>query len=144
MWKAWAGVAAPELDQAVKCFGWRMGERFVEEKFDLTDFAGIAEPGIIIWEYVRTIIASHVVKPAGASLGQDHRARFADDRQIGRAGIPAGAKNVSIGREERVKRNNHGGPSLIFLKRNGKIQSEPVAAARIPFVIMQPLVARSQ
>jgi hypothetical protein len=85
-----------------------VSNRFFNEKLNLSDFPGVSKTGIIIWEYIQTVISSHQIELPLTSLRQNHRACITDSRQFGSARVTASAEDVVICPEKRVKRNDHG------------------------------------
>jgi hypothetical protein len=87
--------------------GTRMGGLQGLKKFGLAGFAWIFKAGVVVGEDMRTILFGHAVKGLATALGQNHGLGAAHGRRIILIRLPAGTKDVGVGLETGMKRDNH-------------------------------------
>ena len=82
------------------------------KKSRLSGFSWVLKSRIIVGEDMRDILSDHAVERFPASLWQNHGIGGNDGRQILFIRIPTGTKNVAVGLEAGMKRENHQYPNL--------------------------------
>ena len=77
----------------------------------LPDFARESEARIVIGKDVGAVGAGHLVERLAAALGQDYRRGALNAAALPLPRFPPGAQQVAVGRQQRVKGNDHQYPN---------------------------------